>query len=202
MLVNKILPSKRAAVAIASIISLSAGGYVTMSSGYKVHDDVALASTYLIGPWEGRELVAYLDKLAKPPVVTICDGDTTNVKLGMRETPAGCDKRLQSKMETVYRPALVRCVIDFDKHPVAWRAMADSIAWNIGPRAACDSTAIRIVNDAMRKKTVPDYVASCKAATAFNKAGGKVYIGLVNRREMGDKSRIGEAEMCVTGAQR
>ena len=43
------------------------------------------------------------------------------------------------------------------------------------------------------------YHDSCLAATAWDKAGGQVLIGLVNRREMGDAKRIGEAELCVTG---
>lgn len=38
-----------------------------------------------------------------------------------------------------------------------------------------------------------------EAATVFNRVGGRMVIGLVNRREMGDPSRIGEAELCVSG---
>ena len=60
-------------------------------------------------------------------------------------------------------------------------------------------TAARIVNDATRLGWHPDYVQSCKAATAFNKAGGRMIIGLAMRREMGDASRIGEGELCVSG---
>lgn len=195
----KLTPSKRAAAAIAAVVSVSYGGYVTMSSGYVVHDDVALASTYMVEPWEGVKLRAYLDTLPKKPVWTICAGDTNDVKPGMVETPQGCEKRVQEKMEKVYRPALVKCVIQFDKQPLQWRAMANSLSWNIGSKATCQSTAVRIVNDAMRARKMPDYRASCEAATAFNKAGGKIYVGLVNRRGMGDKSRMGEGEVCNTG---
>ncbi|MNW16158.1 hypothetical protein D3C71_2149160 [compost metagenome] len=46
---------------------------------------------------------------------------------------------------------------------------------------------------------VGKYRESCEAATAWNKAGGKVLRGLVLRREMGDEKRIGEAELCVSG---
>ncbi|MBB4574377.1 lysozyme [Rhizobium lentis] len=196
---NKLKPTKRGLAAIAAIVSVAVGGYVTMPSGSKVHDDVALASTYLVEPWEGEVLKAYLDRLARPPVWTICAGDTNDVKPGMIETPKGCEKRLQVKLETVYRPALVKCVVRFNDQPLAWRSMMNSLAWNIGTGGACGSTAARIVNDAMRLGKVPDYVASCEAATAFNKAGGRIYIGLVKRREMGDATRIGEGELCRSG---
>jgi GH24 family phage-related lysozyme (muramidase) len=193
MPVNQIKPSKRAKVGIASIAAVTIGGFVTLFTGQApVHDDVALSVKELVGPWEGRKKVAYLDKLAKPPVWTICDGDTTDVKPGMVETDEGCNRRVTVKMETVYRPALVKCIPYFDKKPLSWRAMMDSLAWNIGTGATCNSTAARLGREGK-------YQQSCIAATAFNKAGGQVYIGLVNRREMGDKTRIGEAELCVTG---
>ncbi|WP_323455290.1 glycoside hydrolase family protein [Rhizobium sp. AN5] len=43
------------------------------------------------------------------------------------------------------------------------------------------------------------YRQGCEAQTAWNKAGGQVVRGLVNRREMGDAQRQGEAELCVSG---
>lgn len=200
MPINKITSSRRAKGAIAAVIAAAVGGMVALFPGEKpVHDDVALATTHLVQPWEGRHLRAYLDKLAKPSVWTICDGDTTNVRPGMVETQAGCDKRLAVKMERDYRPPLVNCVQAWDKQPLSWRAMMISLAWNVGTGAACRSTAARIVNQATILKAKPNYTASCHAATAFNKAGGRVYIGLVNRREMGDKTRMGEAELCVSG---
>jgi GH24 family phage-related lysozyme (muramidase) len=192
MPINKIRATKRGKAAIAAVVTAAVGGMVALFPGYKVHDDVALASTALVRPWEGRKLVAYLDKLAKPPVWTICDGDTTNVKPGMKETPEGCNKRLAVKMERDYRPALVRCIAGWDDKPLSWRGMMLSLSWNIGTGAACNSTAARLGSEGK-------YVDSCKAATAFNKAGGQVYIGLVNRREMGDATRLGEGEVCVSG---
>lgn len=198
--INKIRSSNRAKAAIAGIVAAAIGGMVAIFPGQNpVHDDTALAIKTLVGPWEGRKLKAYLDTLAKPPVWTICDGDTDNVKPGMIETPEGCDRRVAMKMEKVYRPALVKCAEDWGDHPLSWRGMMLSLSWNIGTGGTCRSTAMRIVNEAEIGKRKPDYVASCKAATAFNKAGGQVYIGLVNRREMGDSSRIGEAELCVSG---
>ncbi|TIP76991.1 MAG: lysozyme, partial [Mesorhizobium sp.] len=79
-----------------------------------------------------------------------------------------------------------------DKMPVSWQAMMTSLSYNVGIGAACGSTAARLGRTGQ-------YQASCIAATAFNKAGGKMIIGLVKRREMGDATRIGEAELCVSG---
>lgn len=193
---NKLRPTKRASALIASIVAASVAGYVALFPGQAaVHDDVALAIKTAM-PWEGRHLKAYRDVVG---VLTICDGDTTDVRPGQVETPEGCDRRTAQKMERVYRPALVKCVTDWDGQPLAWRGMMLSLAWNIGTGAACKSTATRIVNDAERLGKTPNYIASCEAATRFNRAGGRVFIGLVNRREMGDAKRIGEGELCVSG---
>ena len=39
------------------------------------------------------------------------------------------------------------------------------------------------------------------AATAFNRAGGRMVVGLANRRGMGDAARIGEGELCASGLE-
>ncbi len=193
MPINKLRATPRAKGAIAAVMATAVGGYIALFPGEKpVHDDVALASSALVQPWEGRSLRAYLDTLPTKPVWTICDGDTDNVKAGMVETPQGCNKRLAVKMERDYRPALVKCIPSWDKKPLSWRSMMLSLSWNIGTGGACSSTAARLGRDGQ-------YQASCNAATAFNKAGGRVIIGLAKRREMGDASRIGEGELCVSG---
>ena len=199
MPINKLRSTPRAKALIASIVAVTVAGYVTIFPGQpKVHDDVALAIKTAM-PWEGRQLVAYLDRIAKPPVMTICDGDTDDVRPGQVETPAGCDQRTAMKMEKRYRPELASCVAKWDDQPLSWRGMMLSLSWNIGTGGACNSTATRIVNDAIRLGKQPDYLASCNAATAFNKAGGRMIVGLAKRREMGDASRIGEGELCVSG---
>jgi lysozyme len=185
--------SPRAKAAIAGIASLSVAGLVTLFHGQPpVHDDVALAVKTLVQPWEGRSLKAYPDPVTHGKPWTICDGDTLDVKPGMVETPAGCDKRTVNRMEREFRPQLVKCVNGWEGRPLSWRAMMLSLAWNIGWSPACTSTAARLGRSGQ-------YPASCTAATAFNKAGGHVIIGIVHRREMGDSSRIGEGELCVSG---
>jgi GH24 family phage-related lysozyme (muramidase) len=193
MPVNRIAPTARGRAAIASITALAIGGIVAVFPGQTpVHDDVALAIKTLVVPWEGQRLRAYLDTLPVPHVWTICAGDTNNVRKGMVETPAGCDRRLAVKIERDYRAHLVACISNWAATPIAWRAMMDSLAWNIGWAGACKSTA---AEDGRKG----DYLASCKAATRYNQSGGRVVIGLVYRREMGDATRIGEAELCVSG---
>lgn len=55
--------------------------------------------------------------------------------------------------------------------------------------------------DRLRAMSLNWYRMGCEAQTAWNKAGGRVVRGLVLRREMGDKQRAGEAEVCVSGLE-
>lgn len=187
---SRLTSTKRGRTAIAAVVAAAVGGMVVMSSTV-VPDDVALAAQYLVSPWEGRELRAYPDPATGGIPWTICDGDTKGVKRGDVETPADCDKRLVRRMAE-FRAELVRCIPGFGSKPLAWRAMMNSLSYNIGTGAACRSTAARL-------GSAGRYVDSCNAATAFNKAAGRVFVGLVNRREMGDARRIGEGELCVSG---
>lgn len=188
---SKLRPSGRAKAAIAAVMALAAagGGYISLPNGEKVPPSVVLAMDTLVRPWEGRELRAYFDAVG---VLTICDGDTDNVRRGMVETPAGCDKRLRTRLVGDFYKPLTKCIPNFNGKPVSWSAMMLSLAYNVGTGAACKSTAARL-GKAGR------YLESCVAATRFNRAGGKILIGLVKRREMGDKTRIGEGELCVSG---
>jgi lysozyme len=194
MPVNRIKATPRARAAIAGVVALAAagGGFVAMPGG-QVPDDVDLAATILVAPWEGDELRAYPDPATHGDPWTICNGDTVGVTRGLVETPAGCQARLVRRM-LQFRGKLVACIPAFAGRPLSWRAMMNSLAYNIGPGAACASSAARL-------GAAGRYVASCEAATAYNRAGGQVFIGLVRRREMGDGTRIGEAELCVSGLE-
>jgi len=190
----KLAPTRRARAVIAAfMLAAGAGGTVAlMPSASPVPDDVALAVDVLVKPWEGRSLRAYLDTIARPPVWTICDGDTDKVTPGLVETPDGCDRRLSIKLTHVYRAKLMACIPGWTEAPLSWRAMMTSLAWNIGTEAACDSTAARLGRASRWQE-------SCVAATAFNRAGGRMVVGLARRRGMGDATRIGEGELCASG---
>lgn len=189
---TKLNVTKRARAAIAAIMAIATfvGGVLTVSTpSGQMPAAIVLATETLVKPWEGRELRAYRDIVG---VLTICDGDTQNVRLGMIETEAGCDARLQRRMHQEFYPKLQGCIAAFDAKPLAWQAMMISLSWNIGHGGACKSTAAKLGRQGK-------YLESCYAAIAFNKAGGRVVIGLVKRRENGDAIRIGEGELCVSG---
>jgi GH24 family phage-related lysozyme (muramidase) len=193
MLNKRLTPSKRAKAAIAAVVaaSTSIGGalYVVRPGEPPVPAAVELAANALVKPWEGRELRAYRDIVGVP---TICDGDTEGVRMGMVETPEGCNKRLEKRLMRDFYPGLQQCISAFDKKPVSWQAMMISLSYNVGIGAGCKSTAAKLGR-------LGQYLQSCVAATAFNKAGGKMIVGLAKRREMGDATRIGEGELCVSG---
>jgi len=150
---------------------------------------VALASTYLIAPWEGMSTVPYRDIVG---VLTVCYGETERVNPGQRYTEAQCDAKLKTRVGPDYFEPLLRCVVGFDRAPVILQAAATSAAYNVGVRSICKSTAARLIGSAR-------YTDACRALTAFNRAGGKVVQGLVNRRTDGDASRMGEEEFCLEG---
>jgi len=191
---TKLWSTTRAKQAIAAImaVAFTVGGVLTVNTASgQMPAAVALAIDNVTRPWEGRELKAYRDAVGVP---TICDGDTQNVKMGMVETQAGCDARLRRRMLTEFYPALQACITGFDGKPISWQAMMIDLSWNIGHGGTCKSTAARLGREGK-------YLESCYAATKFNRAGGKVLIGLVKRREMGDATRIGEGELCVSGLE-
>jgi len=191
----KLNVTNRAKAAIGAIMAIAfsvGGGLMVNTANGPTPAAIVLASETLVQPWEGRVLTAYLDTIPNPDIWTICDGDTDNVRAGMVETPAGCDRRLQRRMSREFYPALVQCIGGFDRKPLAWQAMMLSLAWNIGWGATCNSTAAKLGRQGK-------FLESCEAATRFNRSGGRVVIGLVKRRENGDGTRIGEGELCVTG---
>lgn len=142
----------------------------------------------LIRTNEGRELTAYLDKLAKPPVWTIGFGDTANVWPGLTITAAEAEERLLRRLAEEFEPEIVEALAGAPVTQSQFDAFA-SLIWNIGPG--------RLDNpDTARDETIAGFKTSrvvqhhkagryAEAAEAFklwNKAGGKVLKGLVRRR--------------------
>jgi lysozyme len=129
--------------------------------------------------WEGRSLVAYRDIVGIP---TICDGETRGVKMGDTATPAQCDamtREAVAEFERAIRPCLPA------RLPTETRAAFVSASYNIGIGALCGSSMARLAK-------AGDLHGACDALLRWNKAGGKVVRGLVNRRNA-------ERALCLRG---
>ena len=129
----------------------------------------------LIGKWEGLRLQAYLDIVDVP---TICYGSTRGVSLGMRKTKEECNDLLRNEVAE-YREGWLEYVkysVYMDWLPAPRDAAYTSLAYNVGIRAAGRSTATRRLNSLNIR-------GGCMALGWWNKAGGRVIRGLVNRRQ-------------------
>ncbi len=136
-----------------------------------------------IGRWEGLRLEAYRDIVG---VWTVCYGETKGVSAGDKYTKAECDAMLAREIQS-YRAGLQRhftpsTIADLTvERDVAFT----SLAYNVGVSAAGKSTATKRLN-------AGNIVGACEALGWWNKAGGRVVRGLVNRRKE-------ETELCLMG---
>ncbi|ESY35398.1 lysozyme [Mesorhizobium sp. C386A] len=158
----------------------------------KIPPAVKLAVEQMIMPWEGLRTKAYLDTLPKKHVWTVCYGETLNIKKGMKFTREQCKAMLIKRVIHDYYLPLVDGVKDYAIAPMSLQASMISGAYNFGVAGQKGSRTAAFV-------TKHQYSQACDAQTAWNKAGGKVLPGLVNRRETGDAQRAGEAEICKSG---
>lgn len=193
MPINKLRPTVRAKSAIAAVMALaiSLGGlwYVPTPGGKQYPAAVVLAAEYVVKGWEGLRLVAYRDIVG---VWTICYGETLGVRAGMSKTRPECEAMLYERLYRDFYIPITRCAAPLLAAPVSVQSAMLSGSFNFGVGAWCRSTASRNIRE-------KQWRSACEAQTAFNRAGGKVIDGLVNRREMGDAQRIGEGELCVSG---
>lgn len=113
---------------------------------------------------------AYLDKLAKPPVWTIGWGCTEGVKPGMRWTKDEAEAALMRELER--HAAIVDRVVTAEIGENN-RAALISFQYNTGglPKSTL-----------LKKLNAGDFDGAAREFDRWNKAGGKVYKGLVRRR--------------------
>lgn len=138
----------------------------------------------LVARWEGKRNRAYQDVIG---VWTICFGTTRGVRPGDYKTDAECEALLRSEI-IEYRHGLHRYFTDTTKsHRLTPErdAAYTSLAINVGWVTAGKSTATRRLN-------AGDIRGGCIALTWYNKAGGKIWRGLVRRRS-------NECELCLIG---
>jgi len=140
-----------------------------------------------VGGWEGKRNRAYLDTIANPPVWTVCYGETRGVGPNDYKTDVQCLGMLRAGLAE-FRGKLHTYFSVFTK---ADRLTPErdtaylSLAWNAGVGGIGKSTAVRRLN-------AGDIAGGCTALTWWNKAGGRVIRGLVNRR-------TAEAKLCRKG---
>ena len=141
----------------------------------------------LVARWEGLETTAYLDRIASPPVWTICYGETEGVRAGETRTEAECREGLRRGLVR-YRNGIHVAFTPETKSqrlPPERDAAFVSLAWNVGIGGVRGSTATRRLN-------AGDIRGACEALTWWNRAGQRVVRGLVNRR-------ADEHRLCLQG---
>lgn len=121
--------------------------------------------------WEGNELVGYRDLVG---IATRCRGVIEGAVVGRRYTPTECEE-VNAKAALEHAVPVLQCTPGLKNHPEQL-AMAISLAYNIGGTRYCTSTVARRFN-------AGDWQGACEAFLMWNKAGGKVVRGLVNRRK-------------------
>lgn len=143
---------------------------------------VVAATAVFVGPWEGERLEAYLDRIASPPVWTVCYGETKGVQPGDRYTAQQCLDMLAQSLAG-YHAQLARCIPTLPQQPQGVQVALTSWTYNVGAGAACGSTLARRAN-------AGDWVGACNQLPRWNKAGGVVVRGLTNRR-------LAEQKLCL-----
>lgn len=143
----------------------------------RVNDD----TINLIKVWEGFRAKAYKDPVG---IWTIGYGTTAMADVGIKPAPGMIISEKQA--EQYLRLAVDKFAKQIRRHITApineneFGAFV-SLAYNIGPGAFIESTALRRFNDG-------DKAGAVEALQWFNKAGGKVMRGLQNRRA--DEARL------------
>lgn len=143
---------------------------------------VAAAAIPTVTTWEGLRTVPYRDVVG---VLTVCIGETQGIE-DRPYTKAECVAMLDKRLMDDYYLPLVQCGGEaFIEAPVRVQAMFTSLAYNVGTGAVCGSTTFEYL-------LAGDYTTACNRLTLYNKAGGRVWQGLVNRREDERRKCLGE----------
>ena len=177
-------PGKKTLAGVIGSIAAAASLFVLVpkeESGRQVKATVNADQTVTVQHVAGKQyLEAYLDIVKVP---TACDGITKGVKMGMRFTPAQCNDLLEEELIAHAEP-IIRCVPAL-KGRTNQAIAAVSLSYNIGTAGVCKSSIAKLWN-------AGQWRAGCDRFPLFNKAGGRVIQGLVNRRAR-------ERAICVQG---
>ena len=139
----------------------------------------------------GREYRrAYVDVVG---VLTICDGDTHNVRRGQVATREECEDRLERQLIAHAKPVL-ECVPAL-RHPARKNQLVASVslAYNIGPGRFCRSSTARNFR-------AGEWVRGCHNMKLWNKGriNGRINGRLVPIRGLTNR-RARESKLCLEG---
>lgn len=137
----------------------------------------------IIGGYEGLRTKAYPDRFAGG-LPTVCFGETRGVKLGDEYTVEEC-KAMLGDAVVEFEQGMRKCLLRPDSIPDKPYAAFLSLTYNIGVGGFCKSSLPKKIN-------AGDIRAACNTLPSFNKAGGRVVRGLVNRR-------ADERKLCLQG---
>ncbi|EKN6262670.1 lysozyme [Yersinia enterocolitica] len=127
---------------------------------------------------EGREYTPYRDVVG---VLTVCDGHTgKDIIPSKRYSDAECDALLHQDLLPVF--ATIDRIVNVPISDFRKAALA-SFGYNVGITAMTNSTMVKKLNRG-------DTSGACDELRRWIKAGGKVWKGLINRREV-------ERELCL-----
>ncbi|HEN3614723.1 TPA: lysozyme [Yersinia enterocolitica] len=127
---------------------------------------------------EGREYMPYRDVVG---VLTVCDGHTgKDIIPNKGYSDAECDALLHQDLIPVF--AAIDRIVNVPMSDFRKAALA-SFGYNVGITAMTNSTMVKKLNRG-------DTSGACDELRRWIKAGGKVWKGLVNRREV-------ERELCL-----
>ncbi len=138
----------------------------------------------IVAPFEGTVLHTYPDVVYGWKLPTACRGHTgPELHAGQTFTVAECDEMEQADLRKTY-DSLAPC---FGSAKLSDQELGAylSLAFNVGVRAVCESSI-------PRKAKAGQRVEACQTIDQFNKAGGRVLVGLVRRR-------AAERDLCLSG---
>lgn len=152
-----------------------------LSSRSRLFGGVLALAIAVVGTFEGVRLTAYRDVIGVP---TVCFGETRGVEMGDKYTMEECKAMLGDAL-VEFEQGMRKCLDEPDKIPAKTYVAFLSLSYNIGLGNFCRSTLVRLANGGRLKD-------ACNEFPKWNKAGGKVIQGLVNRRAE-------EKRLCLEG---
>lgn len=166
------------------LLSILMAAAPVAASGPVSEAEFARVAVPLVAKWEGKRNNSYRDIVG---VWTICYGHTRTAGPGQYKTDAECEALLRNEL-LEYREGLHGYFLPetLNSRLTPERDAAyTSLAFNVGIAGAGRSTATRRLN-------AGNIRGGCEALTWWNRAGGRIVRGLVNRRAE-------ERALCLAG---